>query len=542
MSKQTETKFKWALHKVVIPTAVLSSSAALLIVSFQYHERQLAQQLRDAKPTVALAQQIGVQLQNESPPNTNNSASKARTSHVPASSSDSKTANTTAKKSTNPIKIVHAKSSSTKSHSTSHLANSTSAKTSSSQSTVAMNATSSLQKQVAPSGNVGAATPSIQTVLGGTVGKANPSMLADTTVESVVTQLGQNVLTSGVAGSLQSKSGGQLQIPSSMNVNRLVALSLKNGVLWAILPIDAGSATNGQQLTPMTTRLMYTPFPAHGKQSLSENAVTVGRIPSQVSGFTLGLGWTFPSSTSPAVVTETNSTTIPSNSTHSNSLSLSSPSSSTTASNTNASGTARPSNVTSNSVGATSPVSTNATNLTESRTSNTAIPSGSNSSSYTRGSRNPQESPTTTNAPAIGNQVYLSALTQTNLGAVVTIDIQSDTGVQTQAVYLFDEASIHISHLVDLPNDGTQFSWLAVGRNVIYYGTRTADLLHPGTFTLNQKMFDLMTDSATDINLNTYPEGTYPHGNQLVFQQPGTAQWQVFTPSLTGTIHRAKHS
>ncbi|WAH35831.1 hypothetical protein [Alicyclobacillus dauci] len=99
-------------------------------------------------------------------------------------------------------------------------------------------------------------------------------------------------------------------------------------------------------------------------------------------------------------------------------------------------------------------------------------------------------------------------------------------------MYLFTESTKSIVPLCQLANDGTHFSWLAVGTNVVYWGTHEVNPANPSTYTEHQTLYDCRTGKAENISLGKWTTTVYPHDDTLVFQVGQTPSWEQFTPKV----------
>lgn len=294
MRKNKAKSLRFVLHKIIVPVAVVTSSAAILSVSFWYHEKQLAKQLSNPNSKQLLAHQIQSQLgtqPSESHSNgTQSNLTKSYSSQTDALNSSSSAAdNQTVSQPPSVAQVAtHNSHKTTKNASAKRKQNESSNNVSASGSTKAksQDSTPSTKKSASNS-------QSVQSVSGGTVTPIANGQVPDTTIRSNVVQFGNRPQTTGFAGSLRSTWGSNINLPKTIPKNRLLAVSLQSGVLWSIIP-PTQIQQNGQLGSSHgLTTLMYTPFPSNGTASLTTGALRIGQImPSTTpNNQTFGIKW-----------------------------------------------------------------------------------------------------------------------------------------------------------------------------------------------------------------------------------------------------------
>lgn len=267
----------WVMQKILIPTAAISSSAAILIWSYQYHERHLNEQLLNGQAAQALASQIKTGTTTSLQPSQTSSTSKTSTSTADDHSN-------TSNRQSNSID---------NSKSTVHSDNLTTPKIAA---TKPSSSATHPGKSAGTQDNSAAAT--LGAVLGGQAKVVAKSAYADTSVKSSVLQYGQSPETEGVLSSYSDGQGHSLTVPTSMT-HDIVAVPLQRGVIWAQIP--KSPTTVGAQSPP--TVIQYTPFPTDAKQTpLTEGAIIIGQVPANVaSASAFNTNWT--TAVSPAQTT-----------------------------------------------------------------------------------------------------------------------------------------------------------------------------------------------------------------------------------------------
>lgn len=321
-------------------------------------------------------------------------------------------------------------------------------------------------------------------VLGGTLAPTKQGQITNTTAESSVIQFGTSPQTANISTPMSSANGGSLTIPSDIDKHTLLELPLTNGVIWAVVQPTQLEA-NGQLAQASTpTPLYYTPYPSQGTVSLEAGAVTLGEIPTSTASQQLDANW----AQTQATEQETNTAETVNSDEQANQIASSSD------------------------------------NPSAGQVTNTA-------SNGTTGTQQNQTNPSPPSNVASVTHIYLFSLERTNAGAVIVLNLQDADGAQSKVVYLFNEATKSIQMLTQLPNDGDQFSWLAVGEDVIYWGIRSVNPDDPSTYSEKQTVYDVSTGRTQQISLGTWTSTAYPHQNQLVFQVKNTTRWQTFTPA-----------
>ncbi|WP_206916364.1 hypothetical protein [Alicyclobacillus suci] len=277
MSKQTPGRMHWVMQKILIPTAAISSSAAILIWSYQYHERHLNEQLLNGQAAQALASQIKTGTTTSLQSSQTSSASQTST----ATASDH--SNTSNKQSS---AIGNSKS-------TTHSDKLTTPKTTATKPSSFANHPG---KSTGTQDNSAAAT--LGAVLGGQAKIVAKNAYADTSVKSSVLQFGPSPDTEGVLSSYSDGQGHSLTVPAPMT-HDIVAVPLEQGVIWAQIP--KSPTIVGAQNPP--TVIQYTPFPTDASPTpLTEGAITIGQVPANVaSASAFNTDWT--TAVSPAQVT-----------------------------------------------------------------------------------------------------------------------------------------------------------------------------------------------------------------------------------------------
>ncbi|WAH35830.1 serine-rich family protein [Alicyclobacillus dauci] len=265
MAKRSPGRLHWAVHKIIIPTTVVTSSVAILTASYFYHENQLRAQLLSENTSATFAQ-IGLDSNQQTDIE----------HHAPPGSASTATVRS--------AKSKQDHNSSTPSTATKH-------EFTSSETPGKSMTGSHTDKKPTPSHKQ--APGSGAHVSWGTVQEISTEQVQSTAVQSIVTQYGHNPQTSGLAGNLTSVNGGSLTIPSSVDQQRLLATSLNQGVIWAVVSPTtvASDGTRGPALS--TTDLYYTPFPSEGAARLTTGAILIGQVPiTTENADQLGTAWT----------------------------------------------------------------------------------------------------------------------------------------------------------------------------------------------------------------------------------------------------------
>ncbi|RIV28789.1 hypothetical protein D2Q93_02000 [Alicyclobacillaceae bacterium I2511] len=356
------------------------------------------------------------------------------------------------------------------------------------------------------SGNVGY-TPVqggiVQTIPGPTSGQAVLPACA-------VQQYGSQPQTTLTTANLQIPSGGTLSVPAEMTKNSLLAIPLQQGVLWAVVPATAMTPQGGLGAAQKPTTLYYTPYPATtvSHLELTQGAIRLGVLPLATHiRNTPWTGWYTPPTNLLQKNANTTSVTRLTNSVQSN----------TTASDT--------------------PTATAGTDKIsiENNTSPTSTPA-------TLGSQQPSGGETLVNSktplPAGQAYLYLSSLYATEGGAVITIAVNEPQ--QTQNItwtYLWKEQDLSLQPLASLANGKGMYSWLAVGKQLVYWGQRSMIPPDNRYFKGKQSVLNVISGKITAIRLGTWTSQAQASGNDLQFRIQNSTQWEQFTPAPELVTH-----
>jgi len=337
-------------------------------------------------------------------------------------------------------------------------------------------------------------------VLGGTIQSLAKAPSSNRTAASTVIQYGPQPETTWSYPVVVGPQGQKFSLAQAMPPRNYVILPLQQGVLWALIPPTAfQSGQRGRSMRP--TSLEYTPYPTRRESAanpppvLTDKAKLLANIPVTTAVHTTSpwMGWytTSVSSTSPVKHAAQGTSA-----------------SSSTANETGNS----PSNATINqTVTGTGPTTT------------------TNASSN---STEPSSNPTNVDATKNGEALFLQGLYQTSNGAVITISVSSPaSSKQIMWVYEWNEATQSLTPLTTLDNGAGTYSWLSVGPDVVYYGTRRmippADTKFEGT----QTAVNIHTGQSYPIRLGTWTSAVVPEGDKLAFLWKQTLEWKQFTPN-----------
>ncbi|MFB5190344.1 hypothetical protein [Alicyclobacillus fastidiosus] len=468
MTREIPGRVHWVMHKIVIPTVAITSSAAILVFSYEYHEKHLNEQLLSGQSAQALAAQI--QTQMDPPPGKANTTSpQAKTVNDASGVNASKAGQTTASK--QPTAKTARQSASGKK-------------------AVKKRATQSDQPAV---------TSELGSVVGGHAQTVDKSQLADTTVGSKVVQFGESPMTTSVSQSFSDGLGHQLTIPSGVAASDILAVKLQHGVIWATIP-PTSVQPSGQAGAPETpTELCYTPFPTAPKAELTDHAQVVGQVPTTIAGTTLGVTWATPATGSASGVA--NGVEAPAQA----GVQTNPPTSSANAQTS-------PQPVTSDSgANASAQVSENS----------------SNAASTTNQVATKQAAKQAVGATAVN----LLEMDQTDGGAILIFTLTTASGKKTDVIQYFDESTKGVRALAQLSSSSSELSWWAVGRHYAYWGTDSESASGDGTYTGSATLYDVATNRPTSISLGTWTNTTYAHGDSLVYQIASSPTWAEFTPN-----------
>lgn len=473
MRKMSSKKMHSMLHRVLIPLAVVTSSSTILAISYWYHEQQLTQQLNGQQTGRALSQEVESQIPSKT-------ANQNRTTHAHATTSQNKTpsnSSTTTPVGSDTVNVTQA-------HSTTTSAKPSNSKSKTKKSTRSKSALSNTSTNPAKKPATKSATSKSKTtpphsaVQGGVAKSVTNEQLTNTTIQSAVIQFGNHPQTTGLAGQLQSGWGTSLSLPKSIATNRLLAVSLHSGILWAVVPPTDINPDGQLGLASSPTNVMYTPYPPKGSKSLTDSSIVVGEIPvNTASEKALGLSWTHVKPQQKYVVQSSSTATT----------------ATTTANNS-----------TSNK--GTNVAQSNATNTSAKAVTNTALNKG--------------------------KHVFLSSLYKDDFGGVIVLDVLDASASETKLVYSFNENNRSIQEVASLPNDGTKYSWLAVSKDHLYWGIRTVNAQNPSAYHTKQFLYNLESQSTNPISLGTWTGAVYVNGDHLVYQVKNTTTWKEFIPSV----------
>lgn len=334
-----------------------------------------------------------------------------------------------------------------------------------------------------PTTNQKQSTPAAQDigfspVQGGTVSDPDDSMNPYGGPESsTVTQYGKYPVTTWSGGAAIVGSNKQsYSLPQGVSPKQFVGLTLKQGILWSIIPSTDVTNTGALGSSNAPTLLYYTPYTSAAGQNhnLSMGAMVLGSLPETLPKTepTLWAGWYSPIQT------------------------------------------------------ATDNASGNTTNSSIASTQNAADPSStSNSPASTDGGDSAPSS-----ASGTGPYVYLKGLYQTSVGAVIAITVNDNQkGINRTWLYLWNESSKSISPLTEIANGNGSYGWFAVGSRVVYFGQRHL-LPNNRNYEGKQYLLNVATGKKTQIALGTWSPESYVIKDELVFRVQQSVTWKVFVP------------
>jgi len=326
-------------------------------------------------------------------------------------------------------------------------------------------------------------------VSGGQVSPARAPSGTTSTPEAVVLQYGSNPQTNFIDAALATPSGAHLAVPADVNSQRLLALPLTKGILWAVLPPTGSVGSDGKMGTSSTaTAIHYTLYENSSgvaTTNLNTEMTTLGTIPITTSdtGAAPGTNWY-----EPTHITNNN-------------LSGSDTQNSTNAANSTSQGT-------NNATGATNQSSTDNTSGSAAGSSTATVADG-------------------------GANLYLRGFYQTAVGAVLMVIKQQPDGAQSNLVYLWNESTMTLQLMCVLQNSGTQFSWIAVGPRLVYWETRQVTSAMAHGYQGADYVLNVQTGIKTHIALGQWSSQATVDGDNLLFQVKNTAMWEQFTPNQT---------
>ncbi|MCL6515696.1 hypothetical protein [Alicyclobacillus sp.] len=129
-------------------------------------------------------------------------------------------------------------------------------------------------------------------------------------------------------------------------------------------------------------------------------------------------------------------------------------------------------------------------------------------------------------------QLYPFGLYRVADGAVIAVSAIPQSGdVQEIWLYHWREGENHLTPIARLTNGDGQYSWYAVGWDVVYFETR--HLVEPAmtNFSGRQAMFTLADDRLHAIALGHWVQQAQARGDDLWFQPGGQMNWYRFTPN-----------
>jgi hypothetical protein len=368
------------------------------------------------------------------------------------------------------------------------------------QSSKPQHATNSGSKQNSQAGDIGF-TP----VSGGTVTSISTHQAGFSTPSCVVIQYGSSPQTTWKIAEIKAPSGAILSLPKGVNINQILALQLKNGIIWSIIPPTQMGEFGNLEASIRATPLYFTPYPSSTQpETLLDHAILLGNLPiylAQGVGYP-AMGWYHPQLLSQPQRTQSGRMA-------GQNLTLQTTVGSAATPSINSSIGAQPS--------AGSPTN-NAGNMAQ---SSTQIKSQSTNTTQTQ--------PT----PKGALNLYLQGFYQTSTGAIIVVSASNSSTTNQIWVYAWNATDKSLNPITALTNGNGTFSWLAITKDLVYFGTRHVLAPDYRFYEGSQHMFNVKTLKTYPIHLGTWTSEVVPYQNDLQFRVKQSVNWMEFHPSNT---------